>query len=929
MVGYRILLSKLIVEKVPSYLSTTFILANTPMSLPSFLTDSVGLDLIAAPDSNESEFPEIIWNLARSAPIDSVLVIGSLACERSSEVLVEGLKENPCKPRLYGLKEVSADLINEIKRSSGITQFGAVLIDETEFKLDEVYGAQFILLRCIQTHKRQATHHRLLRDPQYELISYNPKLRESYSVFRKRSRTVLDALPADSPVIFFTMLLDDEPFIRHHINVMKQLSCRWHWHVVDGSLMPNGTSTYLDELVQQFQGQVTVHRKAQGCFWNGKIEMALEPIKHIFEDGVLWQINADELWTVEQIEEGRRMFLRSPERTAAYFWCHSFVGEKLVVTARIGQGELRAWSFRPGMRWLDQEIPVLAERLANDSWRDVVQGFVFDAMNTEGLGLTFQRFAFVIENQVAIKQRNHAMEGVVDAWKQLQGEHLLPSPLRDYFPWIEDYRLVHDLESRNITPIARLDSESARWSFTDHAPLSGKPSLTKPVIVVDGVFFQLSNTGIARMWEEVLREWGTTEIGRRVWVLNRGGTAPIISGIRYYDVNRFDPFMTADDSILLQKACDFLCADVFISTYYTIPLTTPSVAMVYDMTPELLRVQDDDWQWREKAFSLAHSIYWVCISHSTASDLLRLQPEIPSEKVRVTQLAASPKLTQPDEASVEDFRERYSLQEPYLLIVGERVGLRIGNQGYKNASLAFKAWSLLPIYLRESLTIVCAGGKSELEDDLHVLAPEALVRILRFSDEDLRFAYAGAVVLVYPSLYEGFGLPVIEAMACGCPVITCNRSSLTEVAGDAAIFVDPWNANQVAEFIELLVLDPHQRTQYIAKGLSQAQRFSFPKMARQLAEVLEDAARKINRERSTNKESKHGRLRLIQSEMDGLRSKLNSQTIRLHEAKSSIQLLKDKLKKTQEVKAHETGKRRRPAKKRYIQNLWDHIRGKL
>ncbi|RBP36658.1 glycosyltransferase involved in cell wall biosynthesis [Roseimicrobium gellanilyticum] len=773
-------------------------------------------------------------------------------------------------------QNVRTGLIREIKRAQGIEHFGAVLIDGSQFtgnaELDEVYGAEFILLDDVQTFKCHEAHQRLLRDPAYELIMENPRLRHGFSIFRRRRRARFDPLPVEVPVHYFTIVLNGEPFIRHHIEVLKQLPFRWHWHVVEGAadlmhdsswsvaaggsvpedqhrngLSVDGTTAYLDQLVSSYPGQISIYRPPTGRLWEGKIEMVSEPLKRIFEDCVLWEVDVDELWTVEQFVEGRKMFLEHPEKSAAKFWCDFFVGEKLVIASRHcyaqnpAQEWLRAWSFQPGMKWESHAPPVLSRRQIDGTWRDVASGSIFGHAETASRGLVFQHFAYATEAQAAFKERYYGYAGAVKGWQRLQAERQTPLLLRDFFPWVTDHTEVDAATNRNIIPLARRNG-AGQWEFTQHSPPRQAKLTASPTIVVDGIFFQLNNTGIARLWIELLREWVRSGIAEHVWLLDRDGTAPDIPGIRRHRVRRLDTSHPGPDSFMLQDVCDALGADVLVSTYYSCAISTPCVAMIYDMIPERLNLPPGDWQWEHKKHSLTHSRHFVCISEATANDLRCMHPEIAPADVTVAHPAAPHEYKPASADDIAAFRERHGIYLDYIILSGDRIGIPVGTQGYKNAALAFRAWSLLPKEERDSLLILCTGGNLDLEESLRLLAPDAEVRVIRFSEEDLALAFSGAVALVYPSLYEGFGLPVIEAMACGCPVITCQRASLVEVAGDAAVFVNPWDPHETASAITTLRHDAKERSRLIAAGFAQAARFSFARAASSVASTLFEVA---------------------------------------------------------------------------------------
>jgi len=100
-------------------------------------------------------------------------------------------------------------------------------------------------------------------------------------------------------------------------------------------LSNDGTSAYLDELACKNLGRVTLYRKPKGQFWDGKLEMVRAPLQNITEECLLWQVDVDEFWTAEQICTAREMFLRNPDKTAAFYWCWFFVGPDRIVASRI------------------------------------------------------------------------------------------------------------------------------------------------------------------------------------------------------------------------------------------------------------------------------------------------------------------------------------------------------------------------------------------------------------------------------------------------------------------------------------------------------------------------------------------------------------------------------------------------------------------
>jgi len=355
-------------------------------------------------------------------------------------------------------------------------------------------------------------------------------------------------------------------------------------------------------------------------------------------------------------------------------------------------------------------------------------------------------------------------------------------------------------------------------------------------IVIDGVFFQLQNTGIARVWQSLLEEWVISGFAQHLVILDRNYTAPQIRGIEYRYIEAYDYEETGIDSQRLQFICNEIGADLFVSTYYTTPLSTPSIFIAHDMIPEVMGADLHEPMWRQKKQGILHASQYLAISHNTAQDLVRFFPFISPDSVRVVHNGLSTKKFFPANIQeVLDFRAKYGINKPYFLFIGSRFSLK----AYKNASLLFRC--LHQWEEKHKFSLVCVGGKEQLEPELAEWAVDLDVHILALDDEELRYAYSGAIALIYPSLYEGFGLPILEAMACGCPVITCANSAIPEVAGEAVIYVDEYDPQPLKAALSQ-VQDIAVRPTLIAQGFERVKQFSWAKMAHELASYLEEYA---------------------------------------------------------------------------------------
>jgi glycosyltransferase involved in cell wall biosynthesis len=650
------------------------------------------------------------------------------------------------------------------------------------------------------------------------------------------------------PIHFFTIVLDGEPFIRHHIEVFNKLQVPWHWHIVEGlaslthdtswgadnggrapteayptARSGDGTSGYLDGLARTFPDKVTVYRKPLGELWDGKIEMVRAPLAQIGDSCLLWQIDSDELWTAEQFHTMHSMFVSNPERFAAWFWCHYFVGPNRVVASRNcytqnpNQEWLRVWRYHPGMQWVAHEPPILATQTADGKAYDVGRLNPFMHSETEAAGLVFQHMSYTTEAQVRFKELYYGYSGAVERWKDLQADTASHVLLQKHLPWVKDATIVEFADRKGIIPLMAADGTPPLAVQSSASKASGNH---RTRVVIDGVFFQLNSTGIARVWHSVLERWSKAPFASEILLLDRAGTAPRLPGLRYLTIPEYHCGQGDSDRSMLQDIIDRERGELFASTYYTSVVSTKTLQVVYDMIPEVLGYPvDREPAWLEKHYAFRKANYFLCISHNTRADLHRFFPEISRSASATVHLGVDQDLFHP--ASPDDvvaLHRKYSLMRPYFLLCGS-------GHGYKNAHMAVEALGMLPSQHGFEIVIATRAAVPAIFRDA---INAGIVRVLPLSDEELRIAYSGAVAFLYPSLYEGFGLPILEAMACNCPVIANNKASLPEVAGEAALYAS--DSKQLAAAL-CEVQKPEVQNLLIQAGRERVAGFSWDRTA--------------------------------------------------------------------------------------------------
>lgn len=379
-------------------------------------------------------------------------------------------------------------------------------------------------------------------------------------------------------------------------------------------------------------------------------------------------------------------------------------------------------------------------------------------------------------------------------------------------------------------------------------------------LVIDGVFFQLANSGIARVWSELVPRL-PRRLDMPVVFLDRTNEALTFEGVEVvpFPSYRLDQFNPAD-SQLLQKICDHYKAKVFSSTYYTTPLETPSVSVVYDMIPERFDFDLAQRAWKEKETAISHALRHLCISENTRKDLLEFYTELDPAAVKISHCGVNMALFKPaPKVKVDEFRLKYKLARDYFIFVGSRDQ----HKNYKNSKLFFDAIDQLDSV---DFDVVCVGGEPTVPKGRHAGAGQKILR-LDLSDLDLVTAYTGASALVYPSLYEGFGLPVIEAMASGCPVITTRRGSLGEIVGDAILEIAGDSIDEMTAALANVRM-PDTRKTLLERGKRQAATFGWDRFADAYASMVRSVAREGRSATSRSFYRNWGKIRSIQGNVD-------------------------------------------------------------
>lgn len=275
--------------------------------------------------------------------------------------------------------------------------------------------------------------------------------------------------------------------------------------------------------------------------------------------------------------------------------------------------------------------------------------------------------------------------------------------------------------------------------------------------------------------------------------------------------------------------------DVLIPTYYDpyfLPYIQgkPYVLTVYDMIHELFPQYFNDAEEiaARKLLLMQQAAKIIAVSHNTKKDILALYPEIGESKIEVVYHGSSIEINN---------NKQVALPENYILFVGVR-------ENYKN--FEFLVGAIRDLFDKDkTLQLLCAGGGKFTARELAFIEGLGLkdrITQKRFEEDELGLFYKNARCFVFPSAYEGFGIPVVEAMACGCPIVLTRNSSFPEVAGDAGIFYELGNEQDLRNKVASVLESNQLREEYKAKGLEQVRKFTWQDAAEKCYAIYREAA---------------------------------------------------------------------------------------
>lgn len=379
------------------------------------------------------------------------------------------------------------------------------------------------------------------------------------------------------------------------------------------------------------------------------------------------------------------------------------------------------------------------------------------------------------------------------------------------------------------------------------------------ILVVDGIAFQLGHGAIVRLWQSLLHDLQYKK-DLKIIALDRGNF-PKLDNVFTIPFPSYTHTMTANDSILIQKICDLYKADMFVSTYYTSPLTTPSVLNLYDMSSEIFQFDSDYRIWREKTVAITCAQRYICISKGTKDDLLNSHPTIDASKVIYSYYRTDIGDFYCNNSTNLHLFSNNRAEKSYILI-----NELIINQ--KSPIFYKKFFEAISHFKNFDFDIICCNsGLQQISKVKGLFETDINIKFVTCSNKELGDYYRGAFALLCHAPSEDYAISIIEAMACGCPIISSDAKYISEICGDAAFYLSDVSSKEIEIAIHRLN-DEKTRSSMRNSGLIQAHKFRNADLSDALMSSLNSGLIASQSESNIEFRSIFSSLRIIQSDVD-------------------------------------------------------------
>jgi glycosyltransferase involved in cell wall biosynthesis len=352
-------------------------------------------------------------------------------------------------------------------------------------------------------------------------------------------------------------------------------------------------------------------------------------------------------------------------------------------------------------------------------------------------------------------------------------------------------------------------------------------------VLVDCREIQKNTTGIARFLLSLFKGIKSFNVEYKFLLLGNQYTdfeRKELSGYGKIVVEEKNTFYF--DQVIISQVIKEQKIDLFFSPYYKFPVfaKVPVITSIFDVMYLVLDEYKNDIKniYRKNFIKLTYKkVNKVITSSNFAKNEIMEVLNLSDKKIDVVYLSVDEKFKPQPVEKIKEIKEKYGINKSYILYVGNA-------KPHKNLNRLLSAWRLIDEKIKKDYIFVLAGvGQKFCYKDENTL-------IIPFvSEEELAVLYTGATVFVFPSVYEGFGLPPLEAMACGCPVISSNTSSMPEVLGDACLYFIPYDVNQISKTILEILHSETLREKLQKKGFEKVKSYSLEKMINSLIKIFE------------------------------------------------------------------------------------------